>query len=288
MMNLFRSKKDLFEFSHGNKTWYFTSSAKAVTHNSKTYLPFVVGRSNIEDEDIDKTEVEISFPFPLKIENAGGDDFQNLFVNKIYFEAVSVTILELYKNETLAIFKGRVTQPKFSNTDKVMTLICSTAETYQNRNILTRKFQKPCANKIYDRFCGLKFDEWAVAVTVTAINGLNVSFTVNPTPKLDASGQPILDTNGNPVMETLSYEAGYFNRGLMLSSGVYTMITVSTSSGFTLYRKHFGLAVNDVISIAPACDQTRQVCHDKFDNSLRFMGFPNMPNSNPVNDQIIK
>lgn len=287
-MNLFRSKKDLFEFKHGDIEWLFTSASKPVVHNEKTYLPFVVGRSNIEVEDIDKTEVEVTFPYPKVIANANGDDIQQLFANKIYYGSVTLTIFELYKNETLVIFKGRVTQPKFNDDENTMTLVCSTAETYQNRNILTRKFQKNCANKIYDRFCGLDFNEWAVEVTVTAINALTVSFTVNQTPILDENGNPVLDVDGNPVMEIKTYPEDYFNRGLLLKNGVYTQVLSSTISSIALYRQHFGLEVGDVVKIAPACDQTRQVCHEKFNNHLRFMGFPNVPSVNPVNDQIIK
>ncbi|WP_288400235.1 phage BR0599 family protein [uncultured Acinetobacter sp.] len=265
MIDLFESKKDLFEFKYGDITWLFTSASRPVTHNSKTYLPFVVSRGNIEVEDIDKCETEVVFPYPQVIANENGDDIQKLFANKIYFGGVTLTIFELYKNETLVIYKGRVTQPKFDDDANTMTLVCSTSETYQNRNILTRKFQKSCANKIYDRFCGLIFDEWAITATVTAINGLVITFATS-IPKPD----------------------GYFNRGLLFKNGVYTSILGSTSNSVSLYRQHFGLHVGDVVKIAPGCDQTRQVCHDKFNNHLRFMGFPNVPNSNPVNDQIIK
>lgn len=265
MISLFASKKDLFEFRHGTKTWYFTSHDKPVVHNANTYLPLVVGRGNIEDEDIDKAQTDVTFPYPKQLLNAENDDLQALFINKIYYEAVSLTILELYKGETLVIFKGRVTQPKFDDTSHTMTLSCSTAETLQNRNILVRKFQKTCANKIYDRFCGLVFDDWAVELTVTNINGLIVNFTsVNPIPD------------------------GFFNRGLLLLNGVYTMVVTSTATTVTLYRKHYGLQVGSVIKVAPACDQSRASCDADFNNSLRFMGFPNVPNSNPVNDQIIK
>ncbi|MEG2273132.1 MAG: phage BR0599 family protein [Acinetobacter sp.] len=288
MMNLFRSKKDLFEFKHGDIEWLFTSAAKPVTHNEKTYLPLVRSRSNIEVEDIDKTEIEVSFPYPMQIKNADGDDIQQLFANKIYYGGVSLTILELYKNETLVIFKGRVVQPKFSNEDNTMTLVCSTADTYQNRNILTRKFQKPCANKIYDRFCGLKFEDWAVGVTVTSINALTVIFTVNPTVKLDENGDPVLDANGDPVMEIKEYDSGYFARGLLLKNAIYTSILGSGDDSIQLYRNHFGLEVGDIVKLAPACDQTRQVCHEKFNNSLRFMGFPNIPTVNPTMTQIVR
>lgn len=265
MMNLFKSKKDLFEFRHGTKTWFFTSSAKAVNYGGNTYFPYVVNRSNIEDEDIDKTEVEVSFPFPQQILNDDGDDFQQTFIDKIYFESVTLIILELYKNETLAIFNGRVTQPKFNTDENLMTLICSTAETYQTRSILTRKFQKTCSNKIYDRFCGLNFDDWTINGTVTSISGTEITFS-------SASTLP----------------DGYFDRGLIMLDGVFTQILKSAGNKLILYRKHKGLKVGDVIKIAPSCDQTRNSCKTKFNNYLRFMGFPDMPQSNPVNSEIIK
>ena len=93
-MNLFRSKKDLFEFKHGDIEWLFTSASKPVVHNEKTYLPFVVSRGNIEVEDIDKTEVDVIFPYPKVIANANGVDIQQLFANKIYYGSVTLTIFE--------------------------------------------------------------------------------------------------------------------------------------------------------------------------------------------------
>lgn len=267
-MNFFKSKKDLFEFKHGDKTWYFTSSAKAVDHNGHTYLPLVVGRSDITDEDIDKCDTEITFPYPMQILNAEGDDLQALFINKIYYKSVTVTILELYKGETLVIHIGRITQPKFDDDENTMTLVSSTAETQQNKSILTRKFQKTCSNKIYDRICGLKVEDWSVEITVTAISGLTVSFTIN---------------------DSSTYPENYFSRGALYKNGIFTSIMSSVGGSLVLGRQHFGMQVGDVVMIAPGCDQTRAgPCHTIFNNHLRFMGFPNIPASNPVNDQIIK
>ncbi|WP_096911024.1 MULTISPECIES: phage BR0599 family protein [Acinetobacter] len=289
MMNLFKSKKDLFEFKHGDKIWYFTSSAKAVDHNGHTYLPLVVSRGNIDDEDIDKCDTEITFPYPMQILNTEGDDLQALFINKIYYKSVTVTILELYKGETLVIHIGRITQPKFDDDENTMTLVSSTAETQQNKSILTRKFQKTCSNKIYDRICGLKIEAWSVEVTITAINNLTITFTVNPTPVLDENGNPVLDEDGNPVMEIKSYPDNYFSRGVLHESGIFTTVMSSTPSSVSLGRQHFGLHVGSVVKVAPGCDQTRAgPCNTIFKNTSRFMGFVNIPASNPVNDQIIK
>lgn len=301
---------ELYQFKHGDKTWYFTNHRKNVTHNSITYKSVRgLDRDAIEDADIDKCEIEVIFPQPYALKNNTDDDFIRVFLNKIYFESVYLTVLELEKNETLVLFIGRVTQPKFDDSANTMTLVCSTGESYLNRTILVRKFQKTCPNSIYDRWCGLKFEDWAFDVTVTAINGLTITFTVNPTqvkdeegnlvfeqlPVLDELGQPVLDGNGqptymdgDPVMETKTYAAGYLNRGLFKKLGVSTFIVGNTANSVTLYRQHADLNIGDVIQLAPGCDQSLKTCHEKFKNAARYGGHPYMPGENPVMNQLIK
>lgn len=266
---IFKSRKELYQFSHGTKTWYFTSDAKKVTYGGIEYLPIKgLKRGNIEDADIDKCEVDVIFPHPYQLLNVQGQEFTQVFLNKIYFESVYLTILELYQDQTLVLFKGRVTQPKFDDDAHEMTLVCSTAESYQRRNILTRKFQKSCPNKIYDRFCGLVFTDWAVEATVTAISGLDVTFN------LSGGSKPL----------------GYFTRGLLKKDGVFTFVLDNTSTALKvrLYRQHIGLQVGDVVQLAPGCDQSLSLCNSRFSNHLRYAGYPNMPSENPVNNQIIK
>lgn len=300
---------ELYQFKHGDKAWYFTNHRKDVTHNDITYKSVRgLDRDSIEDADIDKCEIEVTFP-QSTLRNEAGDSFTSVFLNKIYFESVYLTVLELEKNETLVLFIGRVTQPKFDDSSDTMALVCSTGESYLNRTILVRKFQKTCPNSIYDRWCGLKFEDWAFDVTVTAINGLTITFTVNPTqvkdvegnlvfeqiPVLDELGQPVLDVNGqptyingDPVMETKTYAAGYLNRGLFKKLGVYTFVVGNTANTVTLYREHVGLNISDVIQLAPGCDQSHKMCHEKFNNAARFGGHPYMPSENPVMNQLIK
>jgi len=199
---------ELYQFKHGDKAWYFTNHRKDVVHNGITYKSVRgLDRDAVEDADIDKCEIEVTFP-QNTLRNEAGDSFTRIFLNKIYFESVYLTVLELEKNETLVLFIGRVTQPKFDDNADTLTLICSTGESYLNRTILVRKFQKTCPNSIYDRWCGLKFEDWAFDVTVTAINGLTITFTVNPTQVVDEDGNLVfepdyqqLDENGEPVFE---------------------------------------------------------------------------------------
>lgn len=258
-----KQKIDLYEFSHGDNSWYFTSAKRAVTHNDIEYLPLVASRTNIDDEDIDKATIDIEFAFPLK-EIA---DFQSIFANKIYFDGVTVTVIELYKEQSLVIFKGRVTQPQFDTKAHTMTLTCSTAETQQRRNILTRKYQRMCPNKIYDKYCGLNIDDWSIDAEVFSISKLSVELIIdNPPDDIDK----------------------FFNRGILIFNGIAVFITSNSDYIISLYRDVPNLKKGDIVKIAPGCNQTHKMCDEKFDNTFNFAGFPFMPNENPVYKEIIK
>lgn len=139
-----KTRVELYQLKHGDKAWNFTSSRKTVLHNSIEYLPVRgLQRTVIEDESIDKCDTEVTFP-QMNLLNQDGDDLKAVFINKIFYGGVTITILELLNNETLVLHKGRVTQPKFDESADTMTLVCETGESYLNRNILTRKFQATC------------------------------------------------------------------------------------------------------------------------------------------------
>jgi len=135
------ARVELYQFTHGTKQWHFTSARKAVTYNDVIYYPVRgLSRGNIEDADIDKCEVELTFPHPYPLFNDADDSFTQVFLNKIYLESVYFTLIELDAGESLVLFKGRVTQPKFDDRDNTMTLVCSTAESFMRRKILTRNY----------------------------------------------------------------------------------------------------------------------------------------------------
>lgn len=258
-------KFELYQFKQADKAWYFTSARKSIEHAGITYKSIRgLQRGDIEDESIDKCDTDITLP-QLNLINDQGDNLTQIFINKIYYSGVTVTILELEDGETLVLHKGRVTEPKFDEDADTITLVCSTAESYFNTNMLVRNFQKPCANNIYDFFCGLKIEDWAIEVTVTAVNGLGVSFT---------SSEPV--------------DADWLKTGLLIKGAEHTVITSNTSNTVNLYRIHLGLKVGDAVLLAPGCDQSLKTCYGKFENNFRFNGHPNMPCENPLVVQLIK
>lgn len=304
------ARSELYQFKHGDKQWFFTSARKAITHNAITYFPVRgLSRGNIEDADIDKCEVELIFPHPYPLFNDADDSFTQVFLNKIYLESVYFTLIELDGSESLVLFKGRVTQPKFDDRDNTMTLVCSTAESFMRRKILTRKYQRTCPNMIYDRWCGLDIGMWAFDVEITQINGKLIQYTPIETQQskgvqLLFEQKVLLDDNGNivygikgpimvddherPIMVYLGYQRGYLDRGFLLKDGVYTMIISGYNGSLSLYRSHVGLEVGDIVKIAPGCNQSHSMCRDKFQNHRRFGGHNYMLVDNPLETQLIK
>ena len=103
-----RNRAELYQLKHGARAWYFTDQCKAITYAGIEYLPIRgLQRTAIEDESIDKCDTEVTFP-QVHLLNADGEDLAAIFAGKIFYGGVTITILELYLDETLVLHKGRV------------------------------------------------------------------------------------------------------------------------------------------------------------------------------------
>lgn len=317
---------ELYKFNYGTNEWLFTSNVRSVTFNENVYKPVRgLSRDEIEDSGIDKADFDITFP-QISLLNNDGFDLSKLFINKIYIETVYVEIIELNGSSSLVLFRGRVTKPSFDENQRTMNLTVSSEESYQNRNILTRKFQRSCPNKIYDRYCGVDFNRWSSKAIVSSISGLSVTLSYEPTITVDEStnedgdnvkvtttinssistSQPMTVTKTKVIVtETTNHETGEvtttttseviftrednqpYSRGLIVKDGVEVYVVNSNGLILGLYRAMPNLKTGDIVYIAMGCDQSRESCKT-FENHKRYMGFPDMPNTNPFNDQIIK
>lgn len=261
---------ELYHFKYGEKEWFFTSARKDFDYLDVTYKAVRgLSRGNIVDQDINKADVELTFPYLDDLKNDDGDSFQEIFLDKIYFESVSIKITEI--DETpLVLYQGRVTQPKFEELGNKMILVCSTSETQQRRNILTRKFQRTCPNVLFDRWCGLSIEDWSVLADVLSISadGLAIGVDINTT--------------------ELDIQDGFFVNGSMFFDGLYTTITSSRLPSIILYRGVRNLKVGDKVLLIAGCDQSAKTCDEKFNNSERYAGYLNIPSENPIYSQLVK
>lgn len=252
---------ELYTFVHGSNEWHFTNARKSVTHNSIVYKSVRgLQRDSITDKDINKSEIDVELPQPYDL-----DGLEQLFINRIFYQGVHLTILELEDNETLVLFKGRVIKPSFDEDSDTLKLTCSTAETEFRSRVFTRQFQRTCPYQLFDRFCNVDIENFSVQAVVTAIES-TTRFTFTPTSVIDFPTE----------------------MGMLVKNGVPTMLVSANDNLGILYREHVGLQVGDTVTITAGCNQSRTMCAEVYGNQARFGGFVNIPNENPMYTRIIK
>lgn len=255
---------ELYRFEYGEIFWYFCNARKKTSHLGNEYLSMRgLERTAIEDESIDKAEIEVTLPNKRGLLNAEGVDLTEIFSSKVFYGGVKILITEIdtSDNESLVLFRGHIVKPSFDDQDDTLTLSCATAENDMSRRILTRTFQSTCPNILYDRYCGLNFDDWSFEAIITKVDGLLFSYELTET---------------IPV--------GFLDNGLLLKDGIYTWLQTDGR----MYREHIGLKVGDVVKLGAGCDQSRKMCNEKFNNHKRFAGHINIAPTNPVNSPVIK
>lgn len=303
-------KYELYRFANGTKSWYFTSAARKKEFNGNMYLPVDgLQRTEIEDAGIDKSDIDISLSFPQSLKNENDEDFAQYFYGRLFIGKTYITIIEVDGATSQVIFNGRVTANERDRDGKTLNLKCSTGEADHENQVHTRKHQRTCPNAIYDRWCGLDFEKWSYPILITVVDGINITFQVQPTqvrdengdlvfeqiPLLDENDEPVLDDedqpimiDGDPVMETKTIAPDFLRLGMLKKDGFRITITGNTSGTVTLYHRHHGLKVGDFAELAPGCNKSIEMCSERYQNNRRFGGNPNIPNENPVGSQLMK
>lgn len=255
---------ELYRFEYGEIFWYFCNARKKINHLGNNYLSMRgLERTAIEDESIDKAEIEVTLPNKRGLLNAEGIDLTEIFSSKVFYGGVKILITEVdtVGSDSLVLFRGHIVKPSFDDQDDTLTLSCATAENDMSRRILTRTFQSTCPNVLYDRYCGLNFDDWSFEATITKVEGTYIEYITS---------EIIPD--------------GFLDNGLLLKNGIYTWLYDKNN----MYREHLNLKIDDVVKLGAGCDQSRKMCNEKFNNHLRFAGHINIASINPANTAVIK
>jgi len=158
---------------------------------------------------------------------------------------------------TLILFSGRINVDEIDR-GRISMSVLSDLEllnVQMPRNI----YQPGCSHSLFDAGCGLTKASYAVAGTV-------------------ASGSDVSTINC-----ALSNPADYFTLGTVtFLSGPNAGVSRTVKSyapgvlGFSLPLKAAPV-VGDTFNTYPGCDKTQTTCTTKFNNLIRFRGFPYIP-----------
>lgn len=159
---------------------------------------------------------------------------------------------------TVVLFSGRVSDVSGSRTEVQIT-VKSDLELL-NIRMPRNLYQAPCLHTVYDSGCAANKLNFSRMSTVTGTNG-----------------------TGQWLQSGLTQEPGWFDQGVLeflmgANAGVRR-----TVKSYAYGQFWFALPlpkppqVGDSFTVFPGCDKTKATCQSKFNNVVRFRGFPFVP-----------
>jgi uncharacterized phage protein (TIGR02218 family) len=171
-------------------------------------------------------------------------------------------------SEVIAWFQGSVRSCDFRGKEAVMLVEPLLAK--MQRLGLYQRYQLTCNLQLYGSRCGVDPTDFDASVTVTDIDGLEVT------------------VSGMPAVADDYYTGGY----MQMADGSKRFITDHAGAVLTLMLDFDDLAVTDTVTIFAGCDRQQSTCRSKFfpsggslvagvGNIRNFYGFFTNPNRNP-------
>lgn len=245
-----------FKFTYGAGTIVrYTSADASISLPDGTFTTTFIQRGEVSNTSEDTTgSVEIMV------------DRQNtvaqLFAIVSPIPLPTLTIFRAHRgseSDAVAIFIGTVVGCEFNGQDA--RLICAPISQQLARAIPTMFYHSQCAWNLYGTGCGVNKASFTVNGTITAIG------TTTPTITATAFGTKPTD---------------WFRNGFAVApNGDRAFIVSNTGNVITLARAFQTLSVGNVVAAYAGCDRTEAVCASKFNNLVRHLGFPRIPNRNP-------
>lgn len=252
---------ELYRFVEGSIIDTQTRGNKPVTYNAgsgdEVYVPQVIGRGAVESRtELSKASLEIT----LEIANPVAQRYLTAVADSV----LSLTIFQQTNNDTLTIWKGRLSKVKLDA--KKVTLTFESIFTSLRRPGLRARYQKACRHSIYGPGCNVVMASFLTTDDVSAISGTSITMT---------------DLSGNP--------AGYFIGGIIETQDNSQKRYIVNQSGnvLTLQRPFEHLqelfdAGPVSVNLYPGCPKNIEACIDRFNNVLNYGGFPWIPSKNPM------
>lgn len=247
---------ELYRFTQGVDVFTYTSAAQEQTHNSETYEPIPIGRTQIEvKNELSKANIDVR----VSLSHAQA----MAWLRADSEAAVGLTVFQKTESDTYVIWKGRMASVKPGKAEIVFGF--ESIFTSMRRPGLRARYQRPCRHVLYRRGCWLNKADFAVPGTVSAINGNVVT-----------------------VSAAASAEANEFFTGMLEApDGTLRFIVAHAGALLTLQRPiaslnaEFESSGPVSVTLYPGCDRTPARCNTRFANGDNHGGFRFIPIVNP-------
>jgi uncharacterized phage protein (TIGR02218 family) len=242
------------------QVWAYTNGTKEQIRGSQTYSPAPISR-NAVDTNPGET------PKMLEITLPENNALIEQFIPYLPVTPISVTVYRRHftdpDNEYAVVFTGAAASVQFEGGGAVLS--CRPVAASIQRKAPWQTYQSSCNWALYSLGCGLNKDDYKTAGTVTSINNFDLLITA-------AGTRP----------------DGWFTTGFIRrdSTGEVRWITAHTGATITLQKDFDGLEGGEAMTIFAGCDRLETTCSSKFNNKLRFLGWPDIPTKNPFADNV--
>lgn len=254
----------LFTFARQSLVWRYASGGRDVTIGGNTYTGAQVSRSEIQQSvEGEKNKLTITLPYlrdPAAAEYPATQPLGNNWHPYIPSDPISITCRAMHYGDasTPAVeWSGVVTQTSFSDTE--LTLTCEQRSGRAQARNQGAKVQRACWKTVYStglRGCNLQAGPIALAGTVTAITGSQVTASAYANPPRSLVGGTATWTTAGPVNHTANITAhtgstitlddvtGITTSMVVTANTVPLWInaTLSAASGVTATAAAFGAA----------------------------------------------
>lgn len=255
--------QELYKFTRGVFSWFFTSGDTAISYLGNSYLPVPINRSKIEStQEIGKTT--------LNIDVSRRNPFVIQFIEAAPTDIITATVTRLHASDpdTAIIFSGRVINVSFKENEAKIT--CASTQSILKRPGLRRMFQTTCPHALYGSQCKALKVNFSIAATLTAVDGTlltSTSFVVSIDVAFDATWL----VGGIVEINT----AGLVDKRFIVDHD-------NTSGTITLNLPLSNALVGSTVTVFPGCDRSPEQCNDKFSVIENYGGFPFIPEKNPM------
>ena len=244
---------ELYRFQMGSEVWRYTSADQPIVFRDFRYDPETLTREAAKyDQEISSGSLVLSVPRVNPV--------AALFIPGTPAQPVTLTLYRFHRTapgDVVAFPPSAVVSCEFE--EAIAKLTCATVSQLLQREIPTIVLQRQCNWALYGPGCRVSPANFTDAATVSAVAGVSVILEL-PTPR----------------------PSGWYDRGfLQTESGRRAFIQAQAGDQFTLRFPLPGLEVGDPVTVTAGCDHLNTTCDQKFDNVLRFMGWPEMPTRNP-------
>lgn len=249
---------ELFRYEGTYQNFYYTSGQKVISFQApdeaspNDYIPLAMKRSGVPQTTQDDDNAEVTIEMPVST------DLVAIYGFQISPPALFLTIYRGHTpGEYVRYWSGEVENIQVARGTATVRVPSGLASAL-SADFPNVYYQTPCNHTLFDPRCGVDPEDWTVATSIDAIDGVNV--TVDDIGTLDGM--------------MLGGDA-------LLPSGERRMIVAQTGNVITLNYPFASADPTDAITLMTGCDLAwAGDCKLRYDNTRRFGGFPFIPPKN--------